>query len=82
MSLVKCNSCGATYSQKQSDGSHYFHECSPEVITYAICNPLTGAVTTPEIRTPRPNIRNENVAGVAADGTLTIVSAGLGVTQM
>lgn len=56
----KCKSCGGTFEPAQRDGTTYFHECSPEVIQHAVTDAL-GNVTVPEVRTPRPNPRNENI---------------------
>ncbi len=28
MSLVKCNTCGGVYSQRQADGTDYYHACA------------------------------------------------------
>ena len=62
MATVKCLSCGATYDTIQRDGSAYFHACPPDRITTpAVIDKLSGAVTTPEVRTPLANPRNENI---------------------
>jgi hypothetical protein len=37
-----------------------FHVCPPEYITHAVCD-AEGKIITPEKRTPRENVRNENV---------------------
>jgi hypothetical protein len=56
---VKCNECGATYSRTQVDGSPYYHECSPEIITHAKFDDA-GNLLAAETRTPREHARDEN----------------------
>lgn len=60
MPRYKCNSCGGVYVSPQSSGALYFHTCPPEEVepgTFA----ATGAPLTPEKRTPRASVRNENI---------------------
>ena len=80
--ISKCNSCGATYEPSQSNNSRYFHACSPDVITPAICNAKTGEVVTPEKRTPRAVIRDENLTTKKIDGVAQIASEGDGITVL
>lgn len=62
MAKLICLSCGAIYDTAQRDGSIYFHACPRDkVTTHAVCDPATGAVVTPEVRTPIANPRNENL---------------------
>lgn len=60
MSKWKCNSCGEVYSDTAFDGSPAYHVCSPETIEHAKCD-AEGKILTPEKRTPRENVRNENM---------------------
>ena len=58
--MQTCKSCAGTYEPVQRDGAAYFHACSPEVIT-ANAVEVGGVITKPEVRTPRPNPRDENL---------------------
>lgn len=78
----KCNSCGATYSPVDANGCNYFHECSPEVITPAVCDQKTGNVVTPEKREPRTNVRNENPHPERTRENPRIISEGDGYTEI
>ena len=60
MSKYKCNSCEAVYSDRNPDGVPYYHECDREAIEHATFDDA-GKLLTPEKRTPRENIRNENL---------------------
>jgi hypothetical protein len=76
----KCNSCGATYSPVQADGSRYFHACSP------IPNPAyqpdpTKAAFNPTPTIERPNKLDENIVGIGpATKQPIMASPGTGVT--
>jgi len=82
MTTVQCNSCKATYSPQQADGSAYFHACSPDVVTTPAVFDAAGKITAPEARAPRANIRNENLILDPQTKQATIVSAGNGVTVL
>lgn len=60
MATWKCNSCGTVYSDTLQNGVLFFHVCHPEVIEHGTFD-KHGNVITPEKRTPRPDIRNENM---------------------
>jgi len=60
MAKFRCKSCGGIYIDPQLDGVHYYHVCPPEIIEHATFD-AQGKQLTPEKRTPRPNVRNENV---------------------
>lgn len=60
MATWKCNSCGATYSDTQRDGTAYFHACPAETITHSVFS-LLGVLVTPESRAPMANARDENI---------------------
>ncbi len=59
MTRFRCNSCAGTYSDRQVDGSLYYHVCSPEVITPAEFD-AAGKLVKEEQRTHSEHIRNEN----------------------
>jgi hypothetical protein len=61
MAKYRCNSCETVYSDTNTDGSPYAHACHPDVIeAHAVCN-ADGQVTVPEKRTPRADLRDENI---------------------
>lgn len=60
MSIWQCNSCGQIYPDAESSPDTLPHVCHPDVIEYAVFN-SDGTVKTPERRTARENIRNENL---------------------
>jgi hypothetical protein len=80
-SYLKCNTCGGVYPSVQGDGTLYFHACpTDKVTTPAVVDAGTGKVTTPEVRTPFANPRDENIVVNPDTGKATMKSAGAGVT--
>ena len=75
--ILNCNSCGGTYPDTDRDGAPYYHACSPEVATHAVCD-ASGAVREPEKRTPRENCRDERLAPAVEGEAPRIVSEGAG----
>ena len=65
---LRCNVCLGEYSDTQRDGAGYHHACSPEVIQHAAFD-AQGKQLTPEVRTPRPGARDENVKFDASEVT-------------
>jgi hypothetical protein len=75
-----CNSCGATYTPIQRDGSRYFHACGP-IPNPAYQPDATQAKFDPRVTIERPNKRDENITGTDPVTQQPImVSAGLGTT--
>jgi hypothetical protein len=60
MPTYKCNGCGGTYDDPQSDGVRYFHACAPIVVKPAEGDP-TKPGFVPAVYGPRPDHRDENV---------------------
>jgi hypothetical protein len=60
MSTFKCNACGGTYTDPQTDGVRYFHACAPIVVKPAEGEPGTPGFV-PAVYGPRPDHRDENV---------------------
>lgn len=77
----RCKTCLGTYSDILADGMQYFHACAPEIITHAQFD-LLGIEITPESRTPRTVVRNENLRAPARAGKTLIISGGAGVDQV
>lgn len=59
--ILRCNSCGGTYSPIQRDGLAYYHQCSPEIIEHATFD-AAGKQTSPEKRKERTDVRDERIA--------------------
>jgi hypothetical protein len=79
---IKCNSCGAVYDPIDGSGYRFFHVCPVErIVTPAKFN-ADGSVKTPAITEPFPNPRNENVVLDRETHESTIISEGLGVTEI
>jgi hypothetical protein len=81
MSKQRCNSCNGTYETELPGGALYQHACPPEIFTTREIQDATGKITTPEVRAPRPNPRDENFITDAA-GITRIKAAGLGTTPI
>ena len=67
MSVWKCQSCNATYSDVQPDGMLYFHACSP------------APPNAQGVQAPLPNPRNENIVMDGRGRAIGIKAAGAGV---
>jgi hypothetical protein len=68
MSRYQCNTCGEIYSDVMPHGRQYYHVCTQETIEHAQCDDA-GKIIKPEKRTPRENVRNENVKpGLICEG--------------
>jgi hypothetical protein len=77
MTTYQCVSCGGVYDDRDANGILYFHACPPDrVTTPAVFDSITGLLKTPEVRTPTPNPRNENIRPdlVYVDGKPHIVA--------
>jgi hypothetical protein len=57
----ECNSCHAVYSDKHPDGRAYYHTCPPYIVEQEGVYDEQGHVITPEKRTARHDLRDENI---------------------
>jgi len=79
---LKCNSCGAVYDPIDSAGYRNYHVCPAERIVTPAKSNTDGSVKTPATTEPWPNPRNENVILNRETHESTIISEGLGVTEI
>ena len=54
----KCNSCGATYSDTNPDGTAYYHVCDTEILVHGLFD-SQGKPTQPATTKRRESIRDE-----------------------
>jgi len=80
--LIKCNSCGGTYPDKQHAGCDYFHACGPIPNPAYQPNPALPNFDLQQY-IERPNKRDENLLPNPTPGLPPVmVNAGTGVTPV
>lgn len=83
LTMLKCNSCSATYPKPTNGSLAYYHVCPDEIIDQPEQVNDKNEIVKPATRKATPNPRNENlIRHPDKPGEFVLVSEGSGITEV